>query len=182
MCQANASCNQVVGHPRESYSTKQVDSHMQGVISFCWGKIRTMCCKWYRPLPTKPIAQAKPSHMCLSTWLGVPHTAVGPLAPSIKPFCVVTKAQKNCWLWGQLQKKGKGVRLMAQEKDGDGAREGCQTDNPRQHPPVPEGVPRCSARWCEWKELPMTMANTVALLMAWMASPAKAGRRLLNRL
>lgn len=82
---------------------------MQGVISLSWGGETRQCAAGHLPLPAKPIAQANPSHMCLAPWLCVPHAMVAPLAPSIKPFCIVTEAEKTAGYGGQLQKKGKDV-------------------------------------------------------------------------
>lgn len=41
---------------------------------------------------------------------------------------------------------------MAQEKDGVGTRERRKAEHPRQYPPMLEGVQRCSAQKCEWKQ------------------------------
>lgn len=128
--QANESCNQVISHPRAPYMTNWLESHMQGVISLSRRGTGAVCCRWDPPLPcTHGVAQTLsfipkllPLHKptlctCLLMCISVPHATVGPLALSIRPFCVETEAEKNCWLWGQRQENAKKVQA-----DGSGGR------------------------------------------------------------
>lgn len=132
--------------------TNQVDSHRShaGCYLFKLGQDQGSVLQ-VRPIPSN---QA----YCMSQlFTHVPwHVALCPVChirsfgTFHQTFCIVTKAEKNL-IMGDNYRKEKSVRTDAQYKEGEGTRLECQSELPRQHPLMLEGVQKCSGQRHEWK-------------------------------
>lgn len=174
MCQANGSCHHVVSHLGESYLTNQVITCR---VSSLWAGGRPRQRAAGETYPFQPSPLHEPTlHTCALPHVCVPHAAVGPLALSIKPFSVVTEAEKNCWLRGQPQKREKGVRADGSGERWSGHQRATQSRAPQTISTNAGRCPEmlCPKMWVETDSWPW-QTQFSSWWHRWPAQPGLAG-------